>query len=171
MAYATGVRDTSRALFDALLQRGAAGLELPEGGNEAGLHLTHEVVLHRPIRAGERLLTRGRLLALERRSRGIFATCALSTVTPGGEAVVDTREGILYLDATLEGELGGNQPSSPPSPTFRCSQSPASRSRCPMRSSTASARGSTTRCTPTSASHARSACPMGRCFTARRRWL
>lgn len=136
MAYAAGVRDTSPALFDLdcpggivahpvfpvclewpLLQHGAPGLDFPDGGSEAGLHLTHEIVLHRPIRAGERLLTRGRLLALEQRSRGIFAVCELSTVTPAGEAVVDTREGILYLEATLEGELGAADQGSSTAPT------------------------------------------------------
>jgi acyl dehydratase len=125
MAYAAGVRDTSPVLFDLdrrdgivahpvfpvcvewpLVQHGAPGLEFPEGGNEAGLHVGHEITLHRPVRCGDRLTTTARLLRLQRRSVGIFALCEFRSVAADGQPVVYSREGILYRDATLEGELG-----------------------------------------------------------------
>ena len=122
MAYAAGVQDDNPRLFDLdredgivghplfvaclewpLVQQGAPGLEFPDGGAHRGLHVSHEIRLHRLIRPGDRLRTTTRLLAVEPRSIGAYTVVGFETQTFEGEPVADTRQGILYLGARLEG--------------------------------------------------------------------
>lgn len=122
MAYAAGVQDDNPRLFDLdrgdgivghplyvvclewpLVQQGAPGLEFPDGGAHRGLHVSHEIRLHRLIRPGDRLRTTTRLLAVEPRSIGAYTVVGFETRTFEGEPVADTRQGILYLGARLEG--------------------------------------------------------------------
>ncbi|QEC49479.1 hypothetical protein FSW04_19180 [Baekduia soli] len=135
MAFAAGVRDTSAALFDVdrpggivahpvfaaalewpLVRDGAPGLEFCDGGAEQGLHVGHEITVHRPIRGGDVLRTTSRLLAVGARSVGAYALCEFSTATLDGEPVLDTRQGILYLGATLQGLDGAGAPRAPAPP-------------------------------------------------------
>jgi acyl dehydratase len=122
MAYAAGVQDDNPRLFDLdredgivghplfvvclewpLVQQGAPGLEFLDGGAHRGLHVSHEIRLHRLIRPGDRLRTTTRLLAVEPRSLGAYTVVGFETRTFDGEPVADTRQGILYLGARLEG--------------------------------------------------------------------
>jgi acyl dehydratase len=122
MAYAAGVQDDNPRLFDLdraggivghplfvvslewpLLHQGAPGLELPDDGAHRGLHVSHEVRLHRLIRPGDRLRTTARPLAVEPRSIGAYALVGLETRTLDGEPIADTRHGLLYLGARVEG--------------------------------------------------------------------
>jgi acyl dehydratase len=123
-AYAAAVGDTSPALFDLdrpggivahpvfpvclewpIIERGVVGLDFPEGGAHRGLHVSHEIVLQQPIRVGDVLRTTARLRTAEPNSIGVYALVEFDTVDADGSLVVTTRQGILYLGATL---VGGN---------------------------------------------------------------
>jgi len=124
MAFAAGVADFSEALFDParpggliahpsfsgclewpLVCHGAPGVAFHDGDPLDGLHLTHDITVHRPIRPGDVLRTSAVLLAVEQRSMGILARIGFHTADAAdGTPVGDTVEGILYPGAVLEGE-------------------------------------------------------------------
>jgi acyl dehydratase len=62
-----------------------------------GVHATHRLTLHRPLRAGERLHTTATVAALERRSPGAYMVLRLETVDATGAPVSTTDYGSLYL--------------------------------------------------------------------------
>ncbi len=62
-----------------------------------GVHATHRLTLHRPLRAGERLHTAATVAALERRSPGAYMVLRLETVDAAGAPVSTTDYGSLYL--------------------------------------------------------------------------
>jgi acyl dehydratase len=119
-AYAAAVGDLSGPLFDLerpggivahpvfpvciewpLVAEGPPGLGLDSEAIRAGLHVSHEILWHRPIRPGDSLRTAMTVDSLEERSVGVFAVFELTTVGAGGEPVVDSREGVLYRGSTL----------------------------------------------------------------------
>jgi acyl dehydratase len=120
-AFAAGVGDLSAPLFDLdspdgivahpvfpvvlewpLVVAGPSGLGLDDDAVHAGLHVSHEIAWHRPIRPGDTLRTTGRVETLEQRSAGLLAVFALLTTVLDGEPVVESRQGILYRGSTLE---------------------------------------------------------------------
>jgi acyl dehydratase len=120
-AFAAGVGDVSAPLFDLdspdgivahpifpvvlewpLVVAGPSGLGLDDDAVHAGLHVSHEIVWHRPIRPGDTLRTTGRVETLEQRSAGLLAVFALVTTGLDGEPVVESRQGILYRGSTLD---------------------------------------------------------------------
>jgi acyl dehydratase len=62
-----------------------------------GVHATHRLTLHRPLRAGDRLHTTATVVALERRSPGAYMVLRLETVDAAGAPVSTTDYGSLYL--------------------------------------------------------------------------
>ena len=52
-----------------------------------GVHATHRLTLHRPLRAGERLHTTATVAALARRSPGAYMVLRLETVDATGAPV------------------------------------------------------------------------------------
>ena len=119
-AYAASVEDLSPPLFDLLADggivahpvfpvclewpliiQGPPGLGLDDAAVHAGLHVSHEITWHRAIRPGDVLLTSVALESLDQRSIGVFASLGFTTRTRDGEPVVDSRQGILYVGATL----------------------------------------------------------------------
>jgi acyl dehydratase len=62
-----------------------------------GVHATHRLTLHRPVRAGDRLHTTATVAALERRSPGAYMVLRLETVDAAGDPVSTTDYGSLYL--------------------------------------------------------------------------
>jgi acyl dehydratase len=129
-AFAAGVGDVSAPLFDLdspdgivahpvfpvvlewpLVVAGPPGLGLDDGAVHAGLHVSHEIAWHRPIRPGDSLRTTGRLETLEQRSAGLLAVFALLTAGLDGEPVVESHQGILYRGSTLDdAACGSSQP-------------------------------------------------------------
>jgi acyl dehydratase len=120
-AFAAGVGDISAPLFDLdspdgivahpifpvvlewpLVVAGPLGLGLDDDAVHAGLHVSHEIAWHRPIRPGDTLRTTGRIETLEQRSAGLLAVFALVTAGLDGEPVVESRQGILYRGSTLD---------------------------------------------------------------------
>lgn len=70
---------------------------LPDEVAVRGVHATHRLTLHRPLRAGERLRTTATVAALERRSPGAYMVLRLETVDAAGGPVSTTDYGSLYL--------------------------------------------------------------------------
>jgi acyl dehydratase len=120
-AFAAGVGDVSAPLFDLdspdgivahpvfpvvlewpLVVAGPPRLGLDDDAVHAGLHVSHEIAWHRPVRPGDTLRTTGRIETLEQRSAGLLAVFALLTTGLDGEPVVESRQGILYRGSTLD---------------------------------------------------------------------
>lgn len=80
-----------------------------------GVHATHDLTLHRPVRPGERLTTTGTIAGVERRPPGAYQVVRLDTVDAEGGPVCTTWMGSLFLDVPVEGE---DQPAAgqPPAP-------------------------------------------------------
>jgi acyl dehydratase len=80
--------------------REAAGLQAL---NERLVHAQHDLVIHRPPRAGEALNVTGRVVAAAQRRPGAFVVMRMETRGARGEPVTTTDYGMLYRDVTLEG--------------------------------------------------------------------
>lgn len=123
MAYAGGVYDPMPSLLDTTrpggivahavfpvclewpavlaLRSGDDGLERDE--RLRGVHATHDLTLHRPIRPGDRLSTAATVVGVERRSPGAFELVRLDTVDAAGSPVATTYMGNLFLGVAVEG--------------------------------------------------------------------
>ena len=75
---------------------------LPDEIAVRGVHATHRLTVHRPIRAGERLRTTATVAALERRSPGAYMVLRLETVDAAGRPVTTTDYGSLYLGVACD---------------------------------------------------------------------
>lgn len=69
-----------------------------------GVHATHDVILHRPIRPPETLVTTATVVAAEPRGPGAYEVVRLDTVDESGDPVVTTFMGSLFLGVELVGE-------------------------------------------------------------------
>jgi acyl dehydratase len=69
---------------------------LPDEVAVRGVHATHRLTLHRPLRARECLRTTATVAALERRSPGAYLVLRLETVDASGRPVTTTDYGSLY---------------------------------------------------------------------------
>ncbi len=69
-----------------------------------GVHATHELTLHRPIRPPETLTTAATVVAVEARRPGTYEVVRLDTVDRDGAPVVTTHMGSLFLGVDLDGE-------------------------------------------------------------------
>ncbi|QEC47241.1 hypothetical protein FSW04_06315 [Baekduia soli] len=138
VAFATAVHDDSPALVDLerpggiiahpmfpacvewpLFSQGAPNIHGLEPRAHAGLHVSHDVRLYRPIRPGDHLVTTAHLETALQRSVGIYAGMGFTTKDADGELVAETREGILYIgvqliDGISEGMTKHYQPLEPP---------------------------------------------------------
>jgi acyl dehydratase len=69
---------------------------LPDEIAVRGVHATHRLTVHRPIRPGERLRTTATVAALEPRAPGAYMVLRLETVDTAGHPVTTTDYGSLY---------------------------------------------------------------------------
>lgn len=69
-----------------------------------GVHATHELLLHRPIRPDDELVTRARVVGLEQRRPGAYQVVRLDTRDASGEPVCTTWYGSLYRGVGIEGD-------------------------------------------------------------------
>jgi acyl dehydratase len=80
---------------------GATGLTTAEALR--GVHATHDLVIHRPIRAGERISTQLTIAGVEHRKPGAYMVSRLDTVDDGGTPICTTWYGSLYRGVTVDG--------------------------------------------------------------------
>ena len=81
-----------------------------------GVHASHDLVLHRPLRAGVELETRATISRVERRPSGAFQIVRLDTRERGGAPVCTTWYGSLFRGVEVAGgdrALGDEPPPVP----------------------------------------------------------
>lgn len=125
MAYAAGIGDDDPAYLDTrrpdgvvghplfpvclewplvLALRSLAGDTLARDELVRGVHATHDLVLHRPIRPGDRLTTTAEIIGIERRRPGAYEVVRLSTLDQDGRPVATTDMGSLFLGVDVVGD-------------------------------------------------------------------
>jgi acyl dehydratase len=67
------------------------------------VHATHDLVIHRPVRPGDRLTTRPTIVGVERRKPGAYQVVRLDTTATNGAAVCTTWMGALYRGVDVDG--------------------------------------------------------------------
>ena len=137
MAYAAGLGDTLPCYLDTLRPQSIIGhplfpvcvewptvLAMRAQAESAGLstdeairsvHATHDVILHRSVRPGDRLTTRATIVGVEQRKPGAFQVMRLDTVDASGNPVSTTWQGGLFREVAV---TGPNRPATeiPPLP-------------------------------------------------------
>ena len=126
MAYAAGLGETSPEYFDTSARPDVlahplfpvcfewpaflSARHLPTQGvlsaaeRVRGVHATHDLELHRPVRAGMQLSTRASVVRVEARRPGAYQVVRFDTVDPEGEPVCTTWYGTLYRGIPVDGE-------------------------------------------------------------------
>ncbi len=125
MAYAAALGDSRAAYFDSLrpeqliahpmfpvcfewpLIVGMRGLfrdnALTDEEAMRGVHATHDLIIHRPIRPPERLSSRLQIAGVERRTPGAYQVTRIDTTDASGEPVCATLYGSIYRGVEVEG--------------------------------------------------------------------
>jgi len=67
------------------------------------VHATHDLIVHRAMRPGDRLTTRATIAGIERRKPGAFLTVRLDSADSGGRPVCETWEGRIYRGVEVVG--------------------------------------------------------------------
>ena len=124
MSYAAGLGETSPTYFDTSREiqahpvfpvcpewpvlldlrniEGADSLTAEEA--RRGVHATHDVVLHRSLRAGEELFTSAMIAAVRSRRSGAYQLTKLETKAADGAPIVTTWSGSIYRGVAVAGE-------------------------------------------------------------------
>ena len=68
-----------------------------------GVHATHDMIIHRPIRPPERLVSRLTVAGIEARTPGAYQVTRLDTTGAEGEPVCTTWYGAIYRGVDVEG--------------------------------------------------------------------
>ena len=128
MAYAAGLGETDSRYFDTQAPEGPAAhplfpvcyewplmlalraLALSDEISIRSVHTTHDLTLHRPVRAGDTLHTSARVTGLARRRAGTLMTVRQDTVDGSGQLVSTTDYGSVYRGVDFEGEDVGDKP-------------------------------------------------------------
>ena len=107
MAYAAGVPDERAELYATDSSDRPGGVQVhpvfPVAAEWRGIHIGHDLVLSRPIHAGERIRLAVRTVGVGRRRAGATQTAEF-TATVRDEVVWQTRMTSLYLGVDLVGE-------------------------------------------------------------------
>lgn len=87
---------------------------------QRGVHVTHELDWHRPLRSGTSLSTRARISAVRQRRSGLHVTTTLATCGTDGVEVFASRSGLLLrgVEGREQGEDGGSDIDLLPSKQF-----------------------------------------------------
>jgi acyl dehydratase len=96
--------------------RGLAGnSSLTADESLRSVHATHDLVIYRPVRPGDRLTTRATIVGVEQRKPGAYQITRLDTVDAAGTPVCTTWQGGLYRDVEVAGpnRLATEAPASP----------------------------------------------------------
>lgn len=123
MAYAASLNDTAACYFDTMGEIAAHPVfsvcpEWPvvlaarkiddigagvEAENRRGVHATHDVVIARPIAAGDVLFTQARIVGVEQRRPGAYQVMRMTTENAAGETLITTYQGGLTRDVPVVG--------------------------------------------------------------------
>jgi acyl dehydratase len=120
MAYAAALEETAPEYFDTSRRDGIlahplfpvcyewpSAVELrsrltSEAVAARSVHATHDLVIHRPVQAGDRLETTATVTAVEARSPGAYVVTRFDTVTERGEPVTTTEYGSIYRGVAVD---------------------------------------------------------------------
>lgn len=91
---------------------------VPEAVAVRGVHASHDLVIHRRPRAGDRLSTTAAVTAVEPRSPGAYVVVRFETLDADRRRVTTTSYGSLYLGVGCDGAEGHP----PPAPSSRRSE-------------------------------------------------
>jgi acyl dehydratase len=125
MAYAAGLGDTLPCYLDTLRPAGivahplfpvcvewpallamrghAVHTSLTTEERLRAVHATHDLVIHRFVRPGDRLTTRATVVGVEQRRPGAYEVTRLDTIDATGKLVCTTWQGGLYRGVRVEG--------------------------------------------------------------------
>ena len=70
------------------------------------VHAAHHLVIHRPVRAGDTVMTTARVVGIARRPAGVLVTTRFDTVDGQRRPVTTTLHGSIYRGVTLDAEAG-----------------------------------------------------------------
>ena len=126
MAYAAGLGDVLPCYLDTLrpgnivahplfpvcvewpavlsMRRQAGALGLTSDEALRSVHATHDLIIHRGARPGDRLTTCATVVGVERRKPGAFQVLKLETVDAAGKPVCTTWQGALFRGVEVSGE-------------------------------------------------------------------
>ena len=77
---------------------------LGPGDRVRGVHATHDLVLHRPLRAGTTVTTTAKVVQVAARRSGAFQLTRLDTTDDTGAPLCTTWYGTLFRDIEVEGQ-------------------------------------------------------------------
>jgi acyl dehydratase len=125
MSYATGIGDTLPCYLDTLRPEGViahplfpvcvewpvivdmrkhpVNASLTQEEYVRAVHATHDTVIHRPIRPGDKLTTQATIVGLEQRKPGAYQTMRLDTTDADGALVISTWQGAVYRGVKVDG--------------------------------------------------------------------
>lgn len=118
LAYSAGIGDTVPAVFgdDAVAHPvfpvcpewpavlSVRGLGLAPDEARRGVHASHDLIVHRPVRPGDVLTTTAAVVAVEAGRNGAATWLRLTTVDAAGQPVATTYQRNVFLGVPLDGE-------------------------------------------------------------------
>lgn len=128
MAYAAALEETAPEYFDTARPEGLtahplfsvcyewpAAVELRAQLTSAdvaaqSVHATHDLVIHRPVKAGDRLETTATVTLIEPRSPGAYQVTRFETVDQQGRPVTTTEYGSIYRGVSIDPAPGPVRP-------------------------------------------------------------
>ena len=128
MAYAAALEETAPEYFDTARPEGLvthplfsvcyewpAAVELraqltSEDIAARSVHATHNLVIHRPVKAGDRLETTATVTLIEQRSPGAYQVTRFETVDQRGTPVTTTEYGSIYRGVSIDPAPGPVRP-------------------------------------------------------------
>jgi acyl dehydratase len=128
MAYAAALEETAPEYFDTARPEGLvahplfsvcyewpAAVELraqltSKDIAARSVHATHNLVIHRPVKAGDRLETTATVTLIEPRSPGVYQVTRFETVDQRGTPVTTTEYGSIYRGVSIDPAPGPVRP-------------------------------------------------------------
>ncbi len=124
MAYAAALEETAPEYFDTTRPEGLVAHPLfsvcyewplavelratltSEEIAARSVHATHDLVIHRPVKVGDRLETTATVSLIEPRSPGAYQVTRFETIDQGGKPVTTTEYGSIYRGISVDPQPG-----------------------------------------------------------------
>jgi len=97
-----------------------------------GVHATHDLIIHRPIRPPETLRTRLKIAGVEARKPGAYQLTQLDTIDASGAPVCTSWYGSIYRGVAVDGPNRPAEISSPPAAPADASAKPGVEIKIPV---------------------------------------